>query len=116
MMRRFVFALALMAAQLVPDGSQAEGYSHEGLTWRAQKCLLYKRAWDAAYLAVDQQDVSEEFLSRNASFLAAGCRERVAVCPRSKAEFDMANMLTIMTMNEGMASTFVPFSCRADSD
>lgn len=33
------------------------------------------------------------------------------VCPVTEAELELANLLTIMTMNEGMASTFVPFKC-----
>ena len=53
------------------------------------------------------------FLEQNEQFIAGGCQDRGNVCSQSEKEIEFANLLTIMTMNEGMASTFVPFSCRS---
>ncbi|WP_050605651.1 hypothetical protein [Ruegeria sp. 6PALISEP08] len=81
------------------------------LTWTEQKCVLYQRAWDWAYASVDPNGIGEEFIADNTAFVSSGCTGNIAVCPRSAAEREMANMLTVMTMSEGMASTFVPFAC-----
>jgi len=35
------------------------------------------------------------------------------VCPRSPEEFARADIMTILAMNAGMASTFLPFACRS---
>ena len=94
----------------------AEQVDLEGLTWTEQKCVLYQRAWDWTYNSNGPDGISAAFIAQNDRFIESGCVERTAVCPRSKEEFDMANMLTLMTMNEGMASTFVPFTCREDAE
>ncbi|AML53794.1 hypothetical protein [Falsihalocynthiibacter arcticus] len=93
----------------------ADEVNLEGLTWTEQKCVLYQSAWNWAYDSIGPEGVSAEFIAQNDSFMATGCTERTVVCPRSDEELDMANMLTVMTMNEGMASTFVPFTCREEA-
>jgi hypothetical protein len=110
-MRRAAMLLMIAVLNQGPAVALAEEPDLQNLTWPEQKCVLYKRAWDAAFLSVDQSDISQAFKAQNDVFLSKGCTERTPVCPRSPAEFEMANMLTVMTMNEGMASTFVPFSC-----
>lgn len=92
----------------------AEDVNLNGLTWTEQKCVLYQRAWDSAYAAIGPDGISAEFISKNTAFVSTGCQDPIGVCPRSDAEIDMANMLTVMTMSEGMASTFVPFNCPDD--
>lgn len=92
----------------------ADEVNLEGLTWTEQKCVLYQRAWNWAYESIGADGISAEFIVQNDAFVASGCIERISVCPRSDTEFEMANILTVMTMNEGMASTFVPFSCRVE--
>jgi len=84
----------------------------EGLTWSEQKCVLYDRAVQAALDFQGREGLREEFLRENQSFIDGGCQTRGNVCPITDAEIELANLLTIMTMNEGMASTFVPFNCR----
>lgn len=81
------------------------------LSWTEQKCVLYQSAWDWAYASIDPANISQEFVNQNDEFVSKGCIERTVVCPRSETEIELANMLTVMTMNEGMASTFVPFRC-----
>lgn len=83
----------------------------QGLTWSEQKCVLYEGAVAAALEMQGGDGLGQEFLSANREFIDSGCQTRGQVCPRSEAELELANLLTIMTMNEGMASTFVPFSC-----
>lgn len=85
--------------------------SLEGLTWPEQKCVLYDHAVEAAIGHLGEDGLTEDFLSDNRAFIEDGCETPGRVCPRTDAELELANMLTIMTMNEGMASTFVPFNC-----
>ena len=99
---------------LLASTAQAEQIATKPLTWSQTKCVLYNRAWDSAVLTVDQTDISKEFHDLNQRFMDSDCTARINVCPHSDAEFEIANLLTIMTMNEGMASTFVPFNCPAD--
>lgn len=102
---------SLYFAAVFPSAAMSDGTGLEGLTWTEQKCVLYQQAWDWALGSVDASDVSEEFIAENTAFTQAGCIEDIPVCPQSIAELEMADMLTVMTMSEGMASTFVPFSC-----
>lgn len=108
--------LTSLLLQLSSTFAWAEDVQFENLTWTEQKCVLYQRAWDWAYNSIGPDGISPEFIAQNDKFIATGCIERTIVCPRSKEDFDMANMLTVMTMNEGMASTFVPFTCREEAE
>jgi hypothetical protein len=110
-MTRFLAAsmAALFTSLAAP--SPAQDVSLEGLTWTAQKCALYQRAVSDALGIIGYQGISDAFLAENAAFIEGGCVGGAHICPRSDQEYEFANMLTIMTMNEGMASTFVPFGC-----
>jgi hypothetical protein len=79
--------------------------------WTAEKCRLYANAWDDAKKAYGTEQLGQAFLDRHDAFLASDCTGPHDVCPASDAETAMANTLTIMSMSEGMASTFVPFAC-----
>lgn len=103
-----VFLFAIVACLAFPAGAQ----DLKGLTWSEQKCVLYDRAVTAALGFQGLDGLRKEFLSKNQSFIDAGCQAPANVCPVTDAEIELANLLTIMTMNEGMASTFVPFKCR----
>ncbi|SDN58267.1 hypothetical protein SAMN05216196_101973 [Lutimaribacter pacificus] len=96
---------ALICAALWASGAQAQD------AWAQRKCALYTQAWDFALRAYGTAGLSAEFLDRHAGFLASGCTAAHDVCPRSREERAMADRLTIMSMSEGMASTFVPFAC-----
>ncbi|MDX1742842.1 MAG: hypothetical protein R3186_04510 [Ruegeria sp.] len=84
----------------------------EGRTWSEQKCVLYDRAVQDALGFQGREGLREEFLRENQSFIDGDCQTYGNVCPITDAEIELANLLTIMTMNEGMASTFVPFNCQ----
>lgn len=106
---RTVFALILalaafpVLAQPVPS-SQSD--------WPQEKCRRYRLVYDALIARRSGAGLGAEFLRSHDAFLASGCTERASVCPRSAAEIALANDLTIMAMNFGTASTFLPFACR----
>jgi hypothetical protein len=79
--------------------------------WAVEKCARYGAAWEAVVGGRGTEGLGADFLEAHGAFLDGGCTERGAVCPRSPAEIAMADMLTVMAMNEGMASTFLPFRC-----
>ncbi len=79
--------------------------------WAVEKCARYRAAWEAVVDGGGAEGRGAEFLEAHGAFLASGCMERGAVCPRSPAEVEVADLLTVMAMNEGMASTFLPFRC-----
>ncbi len=79
--------------------------------WAAQKCALYALAVEDALVILGREGLADSFLAQNAEFIASGCVAPRKICGTTRQELDFANMLTIMTMNEGMASTFVPFGC-----
>lgn len=83
----------------------------EGLTWREQKCVLYGRAVETAVASIGKDGLRENFLADNLAFIDGGCQGKGNICPVTGAEIEFANLLTVLTMNEGMASTFVPFNC-----
>ncbi len=103
-------ALALVCAlTTLPDAALSQ--SLEGLTWSAQKCVLYDSALTEALQMLGRGGIRDDFLARNAEFIAGGCQANTNICPETAREVDLVNLLTVMTMNEGMASTFVPFGC-----
>ncbi|MCB1465503.1 hypothetical protein [Paenirhodobacter sp. CAU 1674] len=105
------FHLLLLSVVLLCLAPPVRAQDLEGLTWSEQKCVLYQRAVDAALGFQGLDGLRTEFLTRNQSFIDSGCQAPADVCPVTEAELELANLLTIMTMNEGMASTFVPFKC-----
>ena len=52
-------------------------------------------------------------MARHEAFLQSGCTAPADVCPRSREEFEFADLLTVLAMNAGTASTFLPFACRS---
>ena len=102
-MRRALAGLALLAG-----GAAAEDAP---TAWTVEKCARYGAAWEAVVDGRGTGGLGAGFLEAHAAFLAEGCRGRGAVCPRTPTEVEVADLLTVMAMNEGMASTFLPFSC-----
>lgn len=102
-------ALAVFAACLYL-GMPAAAQESAPTQWQVTKCRVYAEA-----LADARRDrkgaLSKSFLDENDAFVAKGCTERVPVCPRTKADLEIANILTIVAMNAGTASTFLPFAC-----
>ncbi|MCZ4353012.1 hypothetical protein O4H61_10850 [Roseovarius aestuarii] len=83
--------------------------------WTARKCALYRVAWAKAASGDALDDVSEKFLSSHNDFLASDCTRR-AVCPRTPQELALADTLSLMAVAEGMAGSFLPFTCKAPSN
>ncbi len=79
--------------------------------WTEEKCRRYRAAWDTLSSRTGRRGLGPEFIERHEAFLVSGCTIQGDVCPRSAGELEAANMLTIMAMNAGMASTFLPFGC-----
>ena len=101
--------LALFLAGEVADAATP---NREGSSWTEVKCARYRKAWTDALARRGEQGLGRDFIARHEAFLASGCTTRADVCPRSPEELDLANILTILAMNAGTASTFLPFACR----
>ena len=101
-------ALAATLLLLSPAGAE------EPSAWQQQKCALYTDAWARALDSIGSDDINYNFLAANGNFIASGCTEQIAICPQSNQERDIADLITLVMMNEGAASTFLPFRCRTD--
>lgn len=102
--------LALAVALLLVSPAKAE----EPSAWQQQKCALYTDAWTRALGSIGSDDINYNFLATNENFIASGCTEQIAICPQSNQERDIADLITLVMMNEGAASTFLPFRCPAE--
>lgn len=102
--------LALTAALLLIPPADAE----ESSAWQLQKCALYTDAWARALESIGSDNINYNFLATNENFIASGCTEQISLCPRSRQERDIADLMTLVMMNEGAASTFLPFRCPSD--
>jgi hypothetical protein len=80
-------------------------------TWPEVKCARYQAAWSEALRRRGVGGLSSAFIASHDAFIASGCTNQGHVCPRSNAELDLANVMTIQAMNFGTASTFLPFAC-----
>lgn len=109
-MRALLFCVALSS---LTCGAAAQ-YDGPG-SWPEAKCVRYKTAYAQAIARQGLGGIGKAFLEAHDAFLASGCLEGRDVCPRSKQELDLANTLVILGMNQGMASTFMPFACRRAS-
>jgi hypothetical protein len=98
-------ALAFLPLAMNPSAASAQS------DWIAKKCELYQAAWSRALSNNPDADINNDFLAANEHFIASGCTEKISVCPRSSAALELATMLTIIMLNEGAASTFLPFTC-----
>lgn len=114
MIRALLFALLAAFAQPVfaQAGSVQNGSAHDAPPdWRAEKCARYADAWAQALKRFGRAGLSAEYLARHDAFLARGCESPRDVCPRSKEELALANVMVLRAMNAGAASTFPPFAC-----
>jgi hypothetical protein len=104
--------LAGLAAAALAFTMPLASAQEETQSWSEVKCARYRAAWSDALARRGTQGLSREFLDRHEAFLASGCTSPPDVCPRSPEEFDLANVMVILAMNAGTASTFPPFACR----
>lgn len=79
--------------------------------WPAIKCERYTKAYAEALARLGRKGLGQDFLDDHEAFLASGCSIKGEVCPRSAEELNLANIMVVMGMNQGMASTFMPFAC-----
>lgn len=103
---------ALLTLSLASGPSRAVAHEHHGQSWHDVKCARYEKAWSAVLARMGSQGLGKEFLDRHEAFLASNCTRTSDVCPRSRAELERANVMVILAMNAGTASTFPPFFCR----
>jgi hypothetical protein len=104
--------IALAMAVTMGNTSPALAQQPPPKNWGETKCANYKSAWVFTLARRPKTGLSQEFLDRHEAFLASGCSAQADVCPRSPEERDLANLMIILAMNAGTASTFPPFACR----
>lgn len=101
--------VAIAAVAFSQSASAQQTLDREALT--AVRCAHYDKAWRDIMAKRGTAGLSAEFIARHDAFIANGCSQKPDVCPRSAAELEIANVMTIVAMNDGTASTFLPFAC-----
>ncbi|WP_029031197.1 hypothetical protein [Salinarimonas rosea] len=104
-------AIAVLAAACLVAGTDRPARAQDD-DWTREKCRRYTAAWAEATRRLGTEGISAQFVARHDAFLASGCTAPADVCPRSEAELALANVMVILAMNAGTASTFPPFACR----
>ncbi len=99
----------------MPQAQREEKPWQQDRPWREEKCLRYTQAWTDLLARTGKAGLGTAFITRHDAFIASGCTSGADVCPQSPREFEAANLLTIRAMNAGMASTFLPFSCKGQT-
>lgn len=105
-------SLCLGALILLACGGAPAAQGQQPASWQEVKCARYAQAWSEALARFGTEGLGRVFLDGHEAFLASGCRAGRNVCPRSPAELDLANAMTMAAMNAGTASSFPPFLCR----
>ena len=108
---RAAFFVALIAVPVSAPFSGPVRAQSIGADWTAQKCMLYQAVVQEALKIQGDEGLGHDFLAQNEAFIAGGCTDQQSLCPVSDQEIAFADVLTVLTMNEGMASTFVPLGC-----
>lgn len=108
---QFIFA-AMFAALFGGSVVEAIAQQSRAESWTVEKCNRYKKAWSDALERFGRKGLGPEFIERHEAFLESGCATPPDVCPKSKEELDLANVLVIRAINASIASTFLPFACR----
>ncbi|MBX9467355.1 MAG: hypothetical protein KL839_05740 [Rhizobium sp.] len=107
---------AVVASIAVPYtlalAQEAGTTADERSDWQRKKCDVYARALTEILDHVGREGVSDRFLAQNQAFINSGCLADVDACPETDDDVEVANGLTIATMNAGAASSFSPFRCR----
>jgi hypothetical protein len=106
-----VLACVFVSLPPRPAAAQETRTTQEALNWQQTKCTRYKSAWTFTLARRGTTGLSEAFMLRHEAFLASGCTAKADVCPRFPEEFALANIMVILAMNAGTASTFPPFAC-----
>jgi hypothetical protein len=91
--------LALHAGPAVPE------------SWPEKKCALFAEAWTSAAPVSGGKAPSADFRTGVERFIASGCVAPRDSCPATAADIAIADALAMIVVLEGMATTFLPFSC-----
>jgi len=83
--------------------------------WQVEKCRIYAENWNKALDSFGTDNLNYNFIAQNENFIAGGCTEPAEICPQSSQELEITDLLTMVMMNAGAASTFVPFRCPSTS-
>lgn len=100
-------AVAALAVLLVAGAAAAQPARETP----SPRCPRYAADWAEVQRRFGTEGLGADFLARHEGFIASGCRSRVEVCPGTPAEQRIADVMTILAMNAGAASSFVPFRC-----
>jgi len=107
-----VLSLSGHIAMAYAAGQEAGRTAEERSDWQRKKCEVYRQAFAEILDHVGREGVSDIFMARNQAFIDSGCLADVDACPQTEADIEVANGLTIASMNAGAASSFSPFRCR----
>lgn len=80
--------------------------------WSEKKCALYGDAWNRVLEWRGGEGLGQDFVEGNKRFIAGGCSTPASVCPKSAAEFEVADMLSMMAVSQGITGSFLPFGCK----
>lgn len=111
-MSRLILALLAAGCVAAAQTPPARAQSAPPPNWTETKCERYRDAWSEALKRFGAQGLSAEFIRKHDEFVATGCVAQADVCPRSKEELALANVMVLRAMNAGASSTFLPFACR----
>jgi len=104
--------MVMLASLAMCGESVAASRGGRQQSWPEVKCARYKQGWSDALARMGRQGLGKEFLDRHEAFIASGCLKEADVCPRSAEELELANVMVMVAMNAGTASTFPPFACK----
>lgn len=103
--------VAVLCAGLIVACAPAQAEDTAADAWTRQKCDLYSAAWQNVPDIHDMTGASPQFLAQHQGFIDSGCTSDEKICATTARDLELANLMTLLSMNEGMASTFAPFGC-----
>jgi hypothetical protein len=103
--------LALVTCLLAIVSGARGGDVQPKRSWAEEKCVRYQRDWGEALRRFGREGLSADFVTANQAFIGSGCLSLDKICPRSARERELADVLAIRVVNEGMSTTFLPFDC-----
>ena len=110
-MTRLPRALAAAVLTALAGGPAAADSAGGKRDWGQEKCFRYARDWNEALRRFGQDGLSAEFVAGNAAFIRSGCLSPDKVCPHAAKDRQLADVLALRVVNEGMSTTFLPFDC-----
>jgi hypothetical protein len=110
-MKSRLFPIIAAGAALAAAGCSSAVAAQSLQARQAEKCAQYRHAYAFATARQGMRGLGKDFLEKHDAFLASGCTLPPDVCALSVEEVELANLLIVLGMNQGMASTFFPFKC-----